>query len=75
MKVECHPFLPQEELLQYCKEKGILLEAYSPLGSVDSTLLTDPTIKEIADKHEASVSQILISWQGISPLSSVAGSH
>jgi glycerol 2-dehydrogenase (NADP+) len=44
--------------------KGILLESYSPLGSTDSPLLTDSTIKAMADKREASVSQILISWQG-----------
>lgn len=32
-QVELHPFLPQHELKRWCKEKGILLEAYSPLGS------------------------------------------
>ena len=49
------------------------MQAYSPLGSSDSPLLTDPDIIEIAERHGASVSQILISWQGQSspsPLSS-----
>ena len=32
-QVELHPFLPQQELRKYCNELGILLEAYSPLGS------------------------------------------
>lgn len=32
-QVELHPFLPQHELREYCKNLGILLEAYSPLGS------------------------------------------
>lgn len=63
-QVECHPLLPQDELLEYCTGKGILLESYSPLGSTDSPLLTDSTIKAMADKRGASVSQILISWQG-----------
>jgi glycerol 2-dehydrogenase (NADP+) len=32
-QVELHPFLPQHELKNYCDGLGILLEAYSPLGS------------------------------------------
>ena len=40
------------------------MEAFSPLGSADSPLLTDPALKALADKYDTSVSQILISWQG-----------
>jgi glycerol 2-dehydrogenase (NADP+) len=32
-QVELHPYLPQHELRKYCEDLGILLEAYSPLGS------------------------------------------
>ena len=32
-QVELHPFLPQHKLKEYCEKLGILLEAYSPLGS------------------------------------------
>lgn len=32
-QVELHPYLPQHELREYCEKHGILLEAYSPLGS------------------------------------------
>ena len=32
-QVELHPFLPQHQLREYCEKLGILLEAYSPLGS------------------------------------------
>ena len=38
-QVELHPFLPQHELRRYCKELGILLEAYSPLGSTGMSSL------------------------------------
>jgi len=62
-QVENHPYLPQHELLQYCNGKGIILTAYSPLGSTDSPLLKDEDIKKIADKHSANVGQVLISWQ------------
>lgn len=39
-QVELHPFLPQHELREYCKKDGILLEAYSPLGSTGEIATT-----------------------------------
>ncbi|CDO95211.1 unnamed protein product [Kluyveromyces dobzhanskii CBS 2104] len=61
-QIEIHPQLPQTELIDYCKSKGILIEAYSPLGSSSSTILTDPTIEEIASKYNAEPANILINW-------------
>lgn len=71
-QVELHPFLQQPELLAFCKENDIRVTAYSPLGSGDRSkqmkaqdepsLLEDPTIKKIADKHGASPAQVLIKW-------------
>jgi glycerol 2-dehydrogenase (NADP+) len=63
-KVENHPYLPQDELLEYCKSKGIVLQAYSPLGSTSSHLRDDKDIAKIAEKHNVEVSNVLISWQG-----------
>ncbi len=71
-QVEIHPYLQQPELFAYCKENGILLTAYSPLGSPDRparikeadepVLMKEPTIVEIAEKHQVSPAQVLIRW-------------
>ena len=59
-QVEFHPFLYQEDLLEYCKIKNVQLEAYSPLARAER--LDDPNIKEIADKYKKSPAQIMIRW-------------
>ncbi len=59
-QVEFHPFLFQEELLNYCKQNDIVLEAHSPL--VHGEKLEDEVIKNIAKKYGKSGAQILLRW-------------
>ena len=59
-QIELHPLLSQEPLRKYCEEKGIVVEAYSPLGS--GNILDNPEIKKIADKYNKSVAQIVLRW-------------
>jgi len=59
-QVEFHPFLYQKELLEFCKDKKIYLEAYSPL--TQGKKLGDPMLKTIGDKYSKSPAQILIRW-------------
>ena len=71
-QVELHPYLQQDALLSYCKEHGILVTAYSPLGSSDRpdnmkaddepSLLDNEVIKSIAEARGASPAEVLIAW-------------
>ncbi|KAH7580574.1 Glycerol 2-dehydrogenase (NADP(+)) [Nakaseomyces glabratus] len=61
-QIEIHPLLPQDELINFCKEKGIVLEAYSPLGSTDAPILKEEEITEIAKKNGVNAGQLVISW-------------
>ncbi|KIM99146.1 hypothetical protein OIDMADRAFT_56311 [Oidiodendron maius Zn] len=62
-QVELHPYNPQHKLKKWCKEKGILLQAYCPLGSTSSPLLGDPDIGALAEKYKVSPATVLISYQ------------
>lgn len=61
-QVEFHPYLAQFDLFEFAKSKGILIEAYSPLGSAGGPLLKQEAVLKIAEKHKADPAQVLISW-------------
>ena len=60
-QVETHPYFPQSELRAYEAQHGILHESWSPLGQ-GGDLLTDLVLVKIAEKHSASVAQVVIAW-------------
>ncbi|CEL02561.1 Putative Glycerol dehydrogenase [Aspergillus calidoustus] len=62
-QVELHPYCPQHALKEWCAKRRILLEAYSPLGSTGSPLLSDSELVAIAAKYNVSPATILISYQ------------
>ncbi|MED4039905.1 aldo/keto reductase [Niallia taxi] len=59
-QIELHPLLSQEELRNFCKEKGIVVEAWSPLAQ--GKLLDNPVLTEIAAKYNKSTAQIILRW-------------
>lgn len=71
-QVEMHPYLQQQNLLDYCNENGIHITAYSPLGSPDRpsrlsagagrAILDEQVVKDIAALHGCTPAQVLISW-------------
>ncbi|ELR19870.1 oxidoreductase, aldo/keto reductase, putative [Acanthamoeba castellanii str. Neff] len=66
-QVEFHPYLFQAELLNYCTSKGIVLTAYSPLGSTVSSegvvpLLENEVVKDIAAEVGRSAAQVVLRW-------------
>lgn len=63
-QIENHPLLPQQEIVDYCKEKGIHVTAYSPLGSTGSPLVGAEAIVEVAKKRAVSPGSVLLSWHG-----------
>ncbi|KAF1332823.1 putative aldehyde reductase, partial [Globisporangium splendens] len=59
-QVELHPWLTRADLVEYHKQVGIPLEAYSPLAKANK--LADPVVNEIAAEVKATPSQVLIAW-------------
>src|SRR5580693_4219389 len=61
--VEAHPYLPQWELLDYCRTNGIVLQAFAALGhSSEPKLLEDPVITAIAKRVNKTPAQVLLAW-------------
>lgn len=66
---ECHPYLDQSNLIQFCQSKNIVVTGYSPLGSPGNqdanspTLFTEPVMKDIANKYSKTIAQILLRYQ------------
>lgn len=59
-QIEYHPGYTQDEAVEYCKENGILVEAWSPIGS--GRLLENESLKEIAVKYSKTVAQLCIRY-------------
>jgi hypothetical protein len=71
-QIECHPYLNQSKMIAFCKERGIVVTAYAPLGRPGGTvnymrhdvppLLQDAKLQQIATKHGKTVAQIILRY-------------
>jgi diketogulonate reductase-like aldo/keto reductase len=59
-QVECHPYLTQTKLADYCSEKGILFEPWSPLAA--GKAIGDKTLAEIGAKYGKNTAQVILRW-------------
>lgn len=63
VQIESHPYLPETELLEYCKPKGIVFLAFAPLGhGIKPGPLEDPIVLAIAARVEKTPAQVLLAW-------------
>src|SRR5580704_1202000 len=63
VQVESHPYLPETELLGYCKEKGMVFLAFAPLGhGMKPGLLEDAVISAVASRVGKTPAQVLLAW-------------
>ena len=68
-QIEFHPGFMQKEVVDFCRQHDILVEAWSPLGT--GKMLSNETLLSVADKHGCSVAQLCVRWvlqNGVLPL-------
>jgi len=63
IQIESHPYLPEWELLDFCKEHGIVVQAFAALGhAMEPKLLEDPVITAIAQRVGKTPAQVALAW-------------
>jgi alcohol dehydrogenase (NADP+) len=62
-QIECHPYLPEWELLEFCQQHGIVLLAFAPLShGMEPKITDDPVIKDIAQRVGKTPAQVALAW-------------
>jgi diketogulonate reductase-like aldo/keto reductase len=63
VQVECHPYFPQWDLIDFCRERGIVVQAGAPLAHASSPrIVEDPVIKGIAERVHKTPAQVALAW-------------
>eukprot|EP01084_Bolivina_argentea_P003532 6643_1 len=61
-QIEISPFLVEDELVRYCQENDILLEAYCPLSQADDTAKHNKLLNDLGAKYNKSWAQVMLRW-------------
>jgi len=62
-QIEFHPFLYKKDVLEYCQEKGIVLESYAPLThGYKLNNVKSPPFFQMMEKHNKSAAQLMLRW-------------
>jgi diketogulonate reductase-like aldo/keto reductase len=59
-QVELHPWLARSDIVEWCKKRGVLCEAYSPI--VRATRHDDPLLEPLVKRYNKTPAQILLRW-------------
>jgi diketogulonate reductase-like aldo/keto reductase len=63
VQVESHPYLPEWELLDFCREHGIVLQAFAAVGhAMEPKVIDDPVITAIAQRVHKTPAQVVLAW-------------
>lgn len=63
VQVESHPYLPEWELLEFCREQGIAVQAFAALGhAMEPSVLNDSVITSIAARVHKTPAQVALAW-------------
>ncbi|ARD74497.1 aldo/keto reductase [Staphylococcus xylosus] len=69
-QIELHPYFNQEDMISYHNDKGIITQAWSPLGRA-SEVINDKDIEAIATKYDKTIPQVILRWhiqKGVVPI-------
>lgn len=61
-QIESHPYLTNQELIDYCHGMGMAVEVWSPLGGTGGNLMEDQLLQELAKKYNRTVAQVILRW-------------
>lgn len=68
-QIECHPGYFQDEIVTFCEQKNMIVEAYSPLGS--GNVFSNQTLMDLSKKYNKSIAQLCLRWEiqkGVVPI-------
>jgi hypothetical protein len=63
VQVESHPYLPEWEMLDFCREHGIVLQAFAAVGhAMEPKVIDEPVITAIAQRVHKTPAQVVLAW-------------